>query len=88
MEEYYEVRLTDGTQVDFDKYGMWTEVDGNGHSLPTSFIHANIVTYVNSNYPSASIESIGKEIYSFNVDLTNNLDLLFSSEGIFLGIEN
>lgn len=88
VDEYYEVRLTDGTQVDFDKDGMWTEVDGNGRSLPTSFIHANIVTYVNSNYPSASIESIGKEIYGFNVDLTNNLNLRFSGEGIFLGIEN
>lgn len=67
---------------------MWTEVDGNGRSLPTDFIHDNIVTYVNANYTSVSIESIGKEIYGFNVDLTNNLDFQFSSEGIFLGMEN
>lgn len=88
VDEYYEVRLTDGTQVDFDKDGMWTEVDGNANMIPTGFIHPHIISYITANYPAASVESIGKEIYGFNVDLTNNLDLRFSSEGIFLGMEN
>lgn len=88
VEEYYEVHLTDGTQIDFDKEGVWTEVDGNGRTIPTGFIHPQIVAYITANHPTTSVESIGKEVYGFNVDLLNNLDLRFNGTGDFLGMEN
>jgi len=88
VEEYYEVHLTDGTQIDFDKEGIWTEVDGNGRAIPTGFINPQIVAYITANHPTTSVESIGKEVYGFDVDLLNNLDLRFNGNGDFLGMEN
>ncbi len=85
--EYYEVHLADGSQIDFDQAGNWTEVDGNHKAIPTGFIHPTIVSYVATNYPTTVIESIDKQIYGFDVDLLNQVELRFDYQGNFLGLD-
>lgn len=88
LDEFYEVRLADGTQIDFNETGIWTEVDGNNKSIPTQFINENIVKYVTTNYTTTTIEGIDKKTYDFDVDLVNNTELRFDINGKFLGFDN
>lgn len=88
IDEYYEVKFVDNAEIDFNESGVWIHVDGNNQSIPTGFINTSIVEYVTTNYSTTSIESIEKEIYGFDVDLVDNTELRFDSEGTFLGLGN
>lgn len=84
----FSVYLADGTELTFDKGGDWTKVDGAGNSpIPTGFVPASIVNYVNEKYPNAPINSIEKNKKSYDVELTNDLDLVFDSNGNFVRID-
>ncbi|HMR20162.1 MAG TPA: PepSY-like domain-containing protein [Sphingobacterium sp.] len=84
----YTAYLESGITVKFDKNGNWEEVEApNNDALPTSFIPAKIVEYVQEHYPSFGINSIDKEKNRYDVELTNGLDLEFNSAGDFVRID-
>lgn len=83
-EKGYEVILKDGTEIEFWKDGAWREVDGKGKPIPTAYISAVIVDYVNKNYPSEKITHIDYGHKDVDVDLTNKIDLEFDKSGRFL----
>lgn len=88
IDEYYEIYLVGGIQIDLNQSCQWTEVDGENQAIPTGFINTNIVNYVTTNYPTTAIESIEKKTYGFDVDLVNDTELRFDTEGTFLGLGN
>ncbi len=88
VDEYYEVKFVGGAEIDFDESGVWMNVEGNNQPIPTGFINNSIVEYVTTNYSTTPIESIEKKSYGFDVDLINNTELRFDSEGTFLGLGN
>ncbi|HOZ75625.1 MAG TPA: PepSY-like domain-containing protein [Flavobacterium sp.] len=83
-EKGYEVILKDGTEIEFWKDGAWREVDGKGKPIPTAYISAVIVDYVNTNYPNEKITHIDYGHKDVDVDLTNKIDLEFDKSGRFL----
>lgn len=85
----YEVRLSNGIEIDLDKDGNWTDIDGNRQALPDALIPAPILQYVRQQYPAPLfIEGIDKEPYGYQVDLSNDVDLRFGANGNFLGIDD
>jgi Putative beta-lactamase-inhibitor-like, PepSY-like len=83
-EKGYEVILKDGTEIEFWKDGAWREVDGKGKPIPTAYISAVIVEYVDKNYPNEKITHIDYGHKDVDVDLTNKIDLEFDKSGRFL----
>jgi len=86
----YDVYLANGYEVDFNKNGEWDNVDGNRKALPDSFLAtlpAGILEYVTTNYPDVFIDEVDKELFGYEVSLSNNIDLLFNSDGTFRGID-
>lgn len=86
----YDVYLSNGYEVDFDKKGEWDNVDGNNKVLPESFLltlPSGIIEYVKANYSNNFIDEVDKEINGYEVGLNNNVDLLFNSDGTFRGID-
>ncbi|TPD72260.1 PepSY-like domain-containing protein [Flavobacterium microcysteis] len=83
-EKGYEVKLKDGTEVEFWKDGSYREVDGGKNPIPTAFIPASIKDYVAANYPNEKITHIDYGHKDVDVDLTNNIDLEFTKDGKFL----
>ena len=83
-EKGYEVKLKDGTEVEFWKDGSYREVDGGKNPIPTEFIPASIKEYVAKNYPNEKITHIDYGHKDLDVDLTNDIDLEFTKEGKFL----
>lgn len=85
----FELRMEDGTKIEFDGEGNWKEVDGNNNAIiPTGFIPSKITTYVSKNFPTHSISKIEKDSRKIEVELTNGLDLEFNSNGDFVKIDD
>ena len=84
----YEVRLSDGTEVDFDKKGNWDNVDCKTKAVPASLVPAAIAQYVKAHYPNTVIVKIDKERGGYEIELSNDLDLKFNSKGKLIGIDD
>ncbi|WP_419870763.1 PepSY-like domain-containing protein [Chryseobacterium sp. CT-SW4] len=85
----YEVDLTNGYEADFSNEGDWLSVsqENDFGSIPTGFIDTNIMQYITTNYPNVSVNSIEKEPSHIEVELTNNIDLIFNLDGSFVSIQ-
>lgn len=84
----YEVVLSEGTRIDFDKAGEWTDVDAAiGKTIPSGFYPAAIDTYVAENMKGAGINEISKERTGYEVELTTGVELMFNYEGAFIGYD-
>ncbi|GGE95876.1 Putative beta-lactamase-inhibitor-like, PepSY-like [Chishuiella changwenlii] len=84
----YEVILKNGTKIEFDGSGNWTEVDGKRNTIPTGFAPDKIVAYVKKSFPQTSIIKIEKNKYSYEVELSNGLDIDFDGKGNFVKIDD
>jgi len=83
----YSVELANGIEVDFDQEGNWKEVESdNDSAIPTGFISSTLVSYVTTNYKAAQISAIDKVTAGFEVELTNDVDLLFDADGNFIKV--
>jgi hypothetical protein len=83
-EKGYEVKLKDGTEVEFWKDGSYREVDGDDKPIPTDFIPQAVKDYVAKNHPNEKITHIDYGHKDLDVDLTNKIDLEFTEEGKIL----
>lgn len=84
----YEVLLSDGTRIEFDIIGDWSDVEAAfGKVIPSGFYPSAIDNYVATNYPSVGINEISKEIGGYDVDLINGAELKFDYSGNFQGFD-
>lgn len=83
----YDVILNDGTEVEFNSDGEWTEVDCGSKAVPAKLVLPDIARYVKKNYPSSSIVQIEVERNSYKIELSNGIDLKFGRDGRFLKID-
>lgn len=85
----YEVILTNGTKIEFDGSGNWTEVDGKRNTIhKTGFAPDKIINYLKKSFPNTSIVKIEKNKYSYEVELSNGLDIDFDAKGNFVRIDD
>ncbi|MFA4870810.1 MAG: PepSY-like domain-containing protein [Pedobacter sp.] len=84
----YKLQFADGTEIEFDGEGNWTEVDGNKNIIPTGYLQKNILNYVNEKFPNAKIIQVEKGKFKQEVKLSNGLELEFTSKGVFKRIED
>ena len=81
----YEVILTDGTEISFDRNGNWENVETNkSKSVPSGFIPKTISDYVSKNQPGTRIVGIEKERSGYEVELSNGVDIKFNKDGKFV----
>jgi len=84
----YTVWLSDGSKVEFNSKGKWESVENKKSNVPDSVVPTSIKEYVTTNYPSLAIVKIEQNIYGYEVELTNDLDLRFDSNGNFVGLDD
>lgn len=81
----YEVILTDGTEISFDKHGIWKDVEvGRDSEVPLTLILPPIVKFIKENQGKARVTGIEKTAYGYEVELSNGIDIRFSAKGKFL----
>lgn len=77
----YEVVLTTGTEVEFDAKGNWKEVDCKKGNVPDTMVPSSIRTFLKTEYPDVFVEKIERTRRTYEVDLSNGLDLVFDLQG-------
>lgn len=80
----YEVILTDGTEIKFDRNGNWEDVEcSNNKSVPASFIPKVISEFVSNNQPNTHIVGIEKGHSGYEIALSNGIEAKFNKNGAF-----
>lgn len=84
----YKVALSDGTEIEFNKNGNWKEISNKTRGIKTSVVPTKILNYCTKSFPNTSIKKIEKSRWKYEVELSNDLDLEFDSDGNFKRIDD
>lgn len=84
----YDVKLVNGTKIEFSNSGKWTSVDCKKSSVPEGIILRPIRTYVKNKYPGEKIVKIKKTSSKYEVGLSNDVELTFNLLGQFKSKKN
>ncbi len=78
----YEVRLSDGTQIEFTRKPEWKKIDCEHSTIypnvPAKLVPEQITNYLNSNFPNQSIVKIEKKRRGWEIELNNELEIGFN----------
>lgn len=74
----YEVKLADGTKLDFDARGEWTDIERPAGAVPDGLIPQVIRKVVAANYPGQYVRGIERDSRAHEVTLGNGLELKFN----------
>lgn len=81
----YEVIMTDGTEIKFDRDGNWEDVETNvGKAVPAAFILQPIRDFVAKNHKGVNIVGVDKDRRGYEITLANGIDIKFSKDGSFI----
>jgi len=82
----YDVYLSEGFNLDFDKNGKILGVEGT-NKLPDTVVPEKILAYIQANYPDYFIRDWELDDYGQEVTLSNGMDLKFDKNGNFVRID-
>ena len=85
----YEAILSDGTKVEFDKSGEWEKIEAPyGETVPPQLIPKSIADYMSQHFEGHSIIKIDRDNDGYEVELQNELELHFDTNGTFRSIDD
>lgn len=79
----YDVKLVNGTKIEFNNSGKWTSVDCKTAEVPSGIIPRTIRTYISKNFPEVKIVKIEKTSTKYVVGLSDDVELTFNLLGQF-----
>ncbi len=77
----YKVKLDNGFALEFDKDGMWRQVNGTPQSIPDVLIPATISEYVDLNFPEQTILILEQDKQHYKIFMLNDVELSFDKQG-------
>ena len=81
----YEVVLTDGTEITFDRNGEWRDIEvAIGKKVPDYFVPQTIRNYIKANNQNRKVVSIEKNRNTYEVELENGVEMKFDRAGNFI----
>ena len=80
LELNYDVIFTDGSKVEFDRKGNWTDVDCLAQPLPAGIVPEAVTKVINAHYPEAQVTKIERDHREVEVKLTNRVELTFNQK--------
>lgn len=84
----YDVILFDGTELEFKRNGQWREVDCGLNPLPAGVLLPNTAQYLSTKFPMNFPTHVKYEHKRYEVEMDNDLDLLFDKNGGFMGADD
>ncbi len=81
----YDVKLTNGTKIEFDNKGNWTSIDCKKREVPTDLVNKTVKRHVTKNYSKAKIVSIRKKLSGYVIGLSDSKTLKYDLFGTFKG---
>lgn len=80
----YEVVLANGTEIEFDKEGLWEEVDCGHKAVPAGIVPGNIRSYVAKQHKGQNIVRIEKDSNDYEIELSDGTEMKFDRAGQFM----
>ena len=80
----YDVLLNNGTELEFDENGNWTDVDCKFSRLPEGILPEPIATHLAENYPQHTPYKVEKKLGGYEVSVTGSLELIYTADGSFV----
>lgn len=77
FERDYKVILDDGTSLDFDRHGAWTEIERPRAAIPEALIPETIRKTVATRFEQRPIRKIERTRHGWEVELKGGIDLDF-----------
>ncbi len=81
----YDVRLVNGTKIEFDNKGNWTSVVCKKGAVPEALLMKKIRKHVDRNFTGQVIVSVHKKFTDFRIGLADGRLLKYDRLGIFKG---
>ena len=89
----YNVRLADGTEIEFDAKGNWKSIESEFSVLPEAALLPTISEYIAENYPGSKAYKIERKYGGYEVKITapsgsprpgSDIELIFNAFGEFV----
>lgn len=77
----YDVKFTNGYEIEFNTKGEWKEVDCRKDAIPAAIIPIQVSKYVKQYYAQNYVTKINRDFNKFEVELNNGLDLEIGKNG-------
>lgn len=85
----YDVTLSDGTEIEFDRSGNWKNVETSvNSSVPKGFLPKEAVTFINAKHNGKKVVGIEKKRYGYEIELSDGIDIQFDKNGKFIKYDN
>ncbi len=84
----YKVRFEDGTEIEFNAKGDWTNVSSKQKCIPTGFILTEITNYVEAYHNDMCITDIEREFNRIKIELNDTLEIEFNSKGKLISYDD
>ncbi len=85
----YELRLADGTEIDFNENGEWENIDCPFSTLPDGILPQAIAGDIATRYPDARLHGAERAIGGYIIDLNKAdgtpLEVRYSAAGDYIG---
>lgn len=88
LDTTYEVFFTDGNKVEFDKNGLWKDIDCKYSRIPDSALPVEIARYISGNHPDRYAKEIDRDKRDYEVKLDNGLELKFDLNFRLIGYDD
>lgn len=88
QQKKYEVKFTDGVEIEFDANGEWKEIDMRNRAVPSGILPGYASDYVTSNYNNHFVIQAEKDSRGLEVKLNNGLELKFDNRGSLREIDD
>lgn len=82
----YDVKLVNGTKIEFNNAGKWTSVDCGNREVPEKIIPKTISRYINKNFEDVKTVSIKKTSSHYEIGLSDGVMLKFNLLGQYKGV--
>ncbi|WP_029035639.1 PepSY-like domain-containing protein [Salinimicrobium terrae] len=87
-DEKYEVRLSNGIELDFDENGNLIEIDSQrNEAITMSALPSKVTSYLEANYPNAQVIGWEKQDKEQEIELADGTELEFDIQGNFRKID-
>ncbi len=83
----YTVYFNEGSKVEFNKKGDWTEIEIKS-GIPTFVLHSSINAFISKNHPNTNVIDITKDKKEYEVKLSNSIEIKFKLSGEFIRYED
>lgn len=88
----FEVRLSDGTQLEFTRKPEWKKIDCEHSTIyptvPNKLIPEPIANYVKTNFAEQDIIKIEKKRRGWDIELSNELEINFNKNFVVTKIDD